>query len=280
MNIYKKIFQLAVKSRKFQMAINSDMKLGKFTVPIHLAFGHEFVASIVRANFHTNKDSLILTHRNIHFTSIFSKNAKKNYNYFKKEIYSKKENYGSMNYFDSSSDIRYTSSILGNNFSVSCGVAESNRNSNSLVICVAGDGAIEEGSFYESLTLAKYLKLRVVFIVENNNWSMATTIRERRCSINLKKLANSIGVDYAYFGRNDIIKNIKKYDSVIKTIKKKSNPIICEFDVQTIGTYKNNQKIIKYHHGPMRLTFKDKIYIKNNNEDILYLMSNALEKKL
>ena len=266
MNIYKKIFQLAVKSRKFQMAINSDMKLGKFTVPIHLAFGHEFVASIVRANFHTNKDSLILTHRNIHFTSIFSKNAKKNYNYFKKEIYSKKENYGSMNYFDSSSDIRYTSSILGNNFSVSCGVAESNRNSNSLVICVAGDGAIEEGSFYESLTLAKYLKLRVVFIVENNNWSMATTIRERRCSINLKKLANSIGVE--------------KYDSVIKTIKKKSNPIICEFDVQTIGTYKNNQKIIKYHHGPMRLTFKDKIYIKNNNEDILYLMSNALEKKL
>lgn len=278
MNIYKKIFQLAVKSRKFQMEINDDMKQGKFTIPIHLAFGHEFVASLVKANFIKNKDSLLLTHRNIHFTSIFSETAKHKYKNFQKSFLNKNLSLGSMNYLDNNSDIKYTSSILGNNFSVACGIAETIKNSDSLVVCVTGDGAIEEGTFYESLTLAKYLKLRIIFIVENNNWSMATTINQRRCKINLKKLASSVGINYSYFDRKEIKKNVRKYSSIVKQIRNKPNPIICEFDVKTLGSFKKNKQIIKYHHGAMKLDYKDRIFIENNNNDILYVLSKYLKK--
>lgn len=277
MNVNNKIFQLAIKSRKFQIEINNGIKNGKFSIPIHLAFGHEFVASLVKANFIQNRDSLLLTHRNIHFTSIFSKTAKEKYKDFEKNFYKKKPNFGSMNYLDNNSDIKYTSSILGNNFSVACGISETVKNSNSLVVCVTGDGAIEEGTFYESLTLAKYLKLKIIFVVENNNWSMATTINQRRCKIDLKKLASSIGVDYYHFPRKKIKNNIKKYSAVVKKIRIKPNPTICEFDVKTLGSFKKNKKIINYHHGAMKLKYRDKIYIKKNSDDILYTMAKYLK---
>ena len=279
MRIFKKILNYAIKCRKFQISINNEIKNGKFNLPIHLAFGHEFVSSLVRANFNTGKDSLLLTHRNIHFTSIFSKFAKRNYNFFKKKNFLKNKNYGSMNYSDDYSDIRYTSSILGNNLAVACGIAETIKNTKSLVVCVTGDGAIEEGAFYESLILAKSLNLKIIFVVENNNLSMATTIKERRCNINLKKIASSVNVDYFYFKRLNLIFNIKQYEAIVKKVRENSNPVICEFNVTTLGSIATDKKVLRYHHGPMELNIKDSIFIKKNNEDILYFMTQTLGNK-
>ena len=89
-----------------------------------------------------------------------------------------------MNYTDKNANIPYSSSVLGNNLSVACGVAKANKNKGGITICVTGDGAIEEGTFYESLILSKYLKLPLIFLIENNDWSMATSIKERRSNIN------------------------------------------------------------------------------------------------
>ena len=70
------IFKLIKKSRKFQIEINNLINQKKIQIPVHLGIGHEFVASLVRYFFKKN-DQILLTHRNIHYTSIFSKNAKK-----------------------------------------------------------------------------------------------------------------------------------------------------------------------------------------------------------
>ena len=73
-----KIFRLAIKSRKLQFKINELLKENEFKIPIHLAFGHEFVASVVKFFFKKN-DEILLTHRNIHFNSIFSKDILSKY---------------------------------------------------------------------------------------------------------------------------------------------------------------------------------------------------------
>ena len=72
---FKEIYNLALKSRIFQLEINELIKKKQFKIPIHLALGHEFVSSLVKTNFN-NKDKLLLSHRNIHFSSIFSKNVR------------------------------------------------------------------------------------------------------------------------------------------------------------------------------------------------------------
>lgn len=273
---FKEIYNLALKSRVFQIKINELIKKKQFKLPIHLAFGHEFVSSIVKANF-KSKDKLLLSHRNIHFSSLFSSNVlkkylglsiKKNTNHYNSE--------GSMNYTDKNANIPYTSSVLGNNLSVACGVAKANKATGGITICVTGDGAIEEGTFYESLILSKYLKLPLIFLIENNNWSMATSIQERRSSINFNHLAKSIGIKYYKFRRLDIKKNISNYINAVDKCRKIKLPIICEFEVKTLGTFISNGKKIHYHHGPMLIESKNNI-IGNPKEDILYNIKEKLK---
>ncbi len=273
---FKEIYNLAIKSRVFQLQINDLIKNKQFRIPIHLAFGHEFVSANVKANF-TSKDKLLLSHRNIHFSSIFSKNVLNKY--LRLSIQKNKNKYnseGSMNFTDKSANIPYSSSVLGNNFSVACGVAKANKHKGGVTICVTGDGAIEEGTFYESLVLSKYLKLPIIFLIENNDWSMATSIKERRSNINFNYLAKSIGIKYYKFKRLNIKNNILKYEEVINQSRKNKLPVICEFEVKTLGSIISDGKKIHYHHGPMKLESKNNI-IGNSKEDIIYIIRKKLK---
>lgn len=266
----KKLYSLALKSRKLQIEVNNFLKDKKIKLPVHLAIGHEYVAALIKYNFLTNRDKIILTHRNIHYTSLFSKNAKKNYLKFTNKNLNKLNTFGSMNYYEKNSDIAYTSSILGNNFSVACGVAKSIKKKKGIVVCTSGDGAIEEGSFYESLLFSKYLKIPIIFLIENNNWSMGTTIKERRSQINLDKLASSLNIKYFFFKRNNIKKNFNLYKKIVQRCRKLQIPFICEFEVKTEGTLKKDKKLIKYHHGPMQLNLRNDCLLNNYKDDILF----------
>lgn len=263
----KKIFDLMLKSRNFQIRINNLISKKGTKIPIHLAFGHELVSSIIYSQFNFKKDKLLLTHRNIHFSSLFSKNSIVQY----KKFFSNKSfinNPGSMNYLDNKSPIIYTSSILGNNLSVAIGVAQT-VNDQALVFCDTGDGAIEEGSFYESLHLSSYLKLPVVFVLENNNWSMATKIKDRRINFDVKLICKALKINYFNFDNNKISYSYSKLNKLLKKTRKNCKPIVLEFNVATLGG-KN------YHHGLAKLnTEKNFLFLKNNN-DIIYRFKKQL----
>ncbi len=274
-NELRKIYKLALKSRKLQLKINELLKKNEFKIPIHLAFGHEFVSSLVKFYFKKN-DQILLTHRNIHFNSVFSKNIYSKYLKMTKNkniLFSE----GSMNFVDKNSNIIYSSSVLGNNIPVACGVSKSYKNKGNVIICVTGDGAIEEGTFYESLILAKYLKTPLLFLIENNDWSMATSIKERRTNIDINLLAKSLSVDYFKFDRFNFSKNITKYKKAINNCRKNKTPVICEFDVKTLGTFISSGKKIHYHHGPMKVEYKNFI-IGNPKDDIIYHMQKKIKK--
>ena len=259
---HKLIKRYAIKSRKVQLRIKDLLKKKKIKFPVHLALGHEIVAAKVK--YFTNKnDKLILSHRNTHYSSIFSKNYIKSFLNHKLQ-FSK----GSMNFTDPKNQIIYTSSILGNNLAVAAGVAKSLQGKKGISVCVTGDGAIEEGSFYETLLLSKHLKLPLFLLIENNNMSMATKINERRPSINLKHLANSLKIDYFNISKKLSIENFQKFSDNVK-ICRKGQTVICEYHVETIGDQIKNNRIINYHHGKVKLERVDKFIIKSRSQDIL-----------
>ena len=68
----KKIYGYCLKSRMLQLKVNSFAKKSKSKFPIHFAFGHEFISSLVKCYFKKD-DRLVLSHRNIHFVTLFSK---------------------------------------------------------------------------------------------------------------------------------------------------------------------------------------------------------------
>jgi pyruvate dehydrogenase E1 component alpha subunit len=272
--IIKNIYNLSVKSRLFQIKINEFLRNKKIIVPLHLAFGHEIIAALVKSLIQKN-DKIVLPHRNIHFVSLFSKNPLQFYKNLFQNKYHKLKTSGSMNYFENNNQIAYTSSILGNNFSVSCGISFFQKKK-SILICVAGDGAIEEGSFYESLCLAKYMRIPILYLIENNQWSMYTKIKDRRCEINLSKLCASLKINYeslSFKNFNYTIKQFKKNISVCRNLKE---PVVVEFNIKTLGHFIKNNKYINYHHGMANLSLIDKIFF--NRSETLYKLKELIDK--
>ena len=68
--------------------------------------------------------------------------------------------------------------IVGGGFTLSCGAAltQKHKKTGQVVLCFAGDGATNEGSFHEAMNLASVWKLPIVFLIENNLYGMSTPI--------------------------------------------------------------------------------------------------------
>lgn len=76
----------------------------------------------------------------------------------------------------------YSSSVLAGCCAIACGVAWElkRRGSPNKVWCFLGDGASEEGHFFESLLYATGWDLPVTFVLEDNDRSVDTCVADRR----------------------------------------------------------------------------------------------------
>jgi TPP-dependent pyruvate/acetoin dehydrogenase alpha subunit len=89
---------------------------------------------------------------------------------------------------------------------VACGLAFAKvlRSEEGAVWAVTGDGAVEEGGFYESLVFARSHGLKVVFVIDNNDHSMVSSISERRCDIRFDQICAAVDVPFRSFTGNDV----------------------------------------------------------------------------
>ncbi len=270
-----KVLENLIFVRFCQLLINDKIKNKEFKIPIHLAFGHEAIATSIAMNFAKN-DNIILTHRNIHYNLAISNDFKSILNEFRlKNSGLAKGRLGSMNLCSPKDGIVYSSSILGNSLPVAAGVALSTKLKNTTFV-VTGDGAMEEGSFYETIVFGNSIDLSMIIIVENNNWSMYTPIKKRRKKIDLKKFSKSLGVNYFLLDTNNVFdytKNIKK----IKNFSIKNKKIcIVEVILKTLGDWEIKEpdikkRVINYHHGGApEISSEDSIIIKKNRWDPIF----------
>ena len=266
--------------RLSQIIINEKYKNGAFKIPIHLALGHEAIAISVAAIIGKD-DSLVLSHRNIHYNLARSKSLKPAIDeYLLKESGLAGGQLGSMNLSNASERIVYTSSILGNNLPVSAGIALGKKvNSKSgVAIVVTGDGAMEEGTFYETLVFAKYMKLPLIIIIENNNWSLATMIEERRCPIDIKGMAESVGVGYKKLSTNDVYEYITELSNTRQKTISEGFPVCIEVELKTLGYFYEQQdgypdgKFINYHAGPSPSVSEGDLFLEETDKDPVYVL--------
>jgi TPP-dependent pyruvate/acetoin dehydrogenase alpha subunit len=88
---------------------------------------------------------------------------------------------GSMSYSDPSINF-HASAIVGGLIGVATGTALALKGSGSIVVCCVGDGATEEGVFWESINFSVVKKLPILFICENNQYSTHVHIKERQAT--------------------------------------------------------------------------------------------------
>lgn len=74
-----------------------------------------------------------------------------------------------------------------------------------LCLCFLGDGALNQGAFHESMNLAGLFSLPVIFVCENNGYSMGTSIqRGTTMAHDLSRKAAAYGIDYLQLDGMDI----------------------------------------------------------------------------
>ena len=281
--------------RLSQMVINEKIKKGEFKIPIHLALGHEAIAVAIDSIMENN-DQLALNHRNIHYNLARTKLLKPEIDEYslKKEGLAKGR-LGSMNLANEGKNIVYTSSILGNNFPVASGLAlgQKVKGVRGVVLVVGGDGSMEEGSFYESLVFLKSNGLSSLVIVENNRWSLATEIKERRSDIDLQKFGESLGIKYQKLTGNDPYDYIEKLTVLRKEALDNKTPVLVEVELTTLGGWYSNGRFINYHAGAapevnlsdwplIESSDKDSVFVlqKYFQQDFLKKMSEEILKKI
>ncbi len=100
---------------------------------------------------------------------------------------------GSMHFFSVEHKFFGGHGIVGAQIGTGAGLAfaEKYKDTENVVLCYFGDGAARQGMLHETFNLAMLWKLPVIFICENNNYAMGTSIERTSNVIDIYKLADA-----------------------------------------------------------------------------------------
>jgi pyruvate dehydrogenase E1 component alpha subunit len=100
---------------------------------------------------------------------------------------------GSMHFFGLKENFFGGHGIVGAQIGTGAGLAfaEKYRGSKNAVLCFFGDGAARQGMLHETFNLAMLWKLPVIFICENNNYAMGTSVARSSNVLDIFKLAHA-----------------------------------------------------------------------------------------
>lgn len=164
--------------RFFEERVDELVSDGEIGGTIHLCIGQEAVPVGACAALRKS-DYVVGTHRG--HGHIIAKGA--DINIVMAELFGRKTGYckglgGTQHMAAFDKNFLGTNGITGGGIPVATGAALALKikKSDSVVICFMGDGAVNQGTFHESLNMASVWKLPVIYVIENNLYAMSTPI--------------------------------------------------------------------------------------------------------
>lgn len=205
---------------------------GKMRCPVHLSIGQEAVPAAVSEAI-DKKDFALSTHRgHAHY---LGKGG--DLKAMLAEIYGKvtgcsRGKGGSMHLIDRSAGFMGTSAIVGNSIPLGVGFGLSAiLKKTGQVSCVfLGDGATEEGAYYESVNFAVLKKLPVLFLVENNLYSVYSPLSVRQPeNRKISDVAEALGLTVNVVDGNNVQECYKSIAAAADSIREGKGPVLIEF---------------------------------------------------
>jgi TPP-dependent pyruvate/acetoin dehydrogenase alpha subunit len=89
----------------------------------------------------------------------------------------------------------------------------------SIVVSFFGDGAVEEGVFYESINFAALKHLPIIFICENNSYAIHTHQLKRQSVANICERVVSFGIKAERINDNDVLSLRERISSNIESLR-------------------------------------------------------------
>ena len=251
------LYQKAYLVRKSEDTIRKHYMEDEMKTPVHLSVGEEAIAAgAIQA---IGKDDQIFgTYRN---HGIYLAKTGETDKFFG-ELYGRdtgmaKGKAGSMHMFSPESNFLGASAIVATCIPVAVGAAFASKykNEKKLVFTFFGDGALEEGVFWESINFAGLKKLPILFVCEDNGFAIHSHINDRQVFKEITEIVEKFGF------------NVYKSDST-------DPEEIYKITIQAMKDYKRNKK-------PCFLHFKYYRYLEHVgiNEDFKFKYRSEEEYK-
>ena len=216
--------------RKVEEIIAENVKNGTIKCPCHLSNGQEAIA--VGISKYLNKNDYIFGNHRSHGHYLAAGGS--SYQLFA-EVLGKitgcsKGMGGSMHICSPENGFIGSVPIVAATIpiAVGAGLTVKIKKSSALAVSYFGDGATEEGVFHESLNLASYYKLPVLFICENNLFSSHMHISQRQPFNSILRFAEPNGIQSAQVDGNNLLEMDRIANKAIVHIRNDNGPFIIE----------------------------------------------------
>jgi pyruvate dehydrogenase E1 component alpha subunit len=181
---------------------------------------------------------------------------------------------GSMHFFGKEANFYGGHGIVGAQIGTGAGLAfaEQYRGTDNVVLAFFGDGAARQGMLHETFNMAMTWKLPVIFICENNNYAMGTSIQRTSNIIDIYKLGD------AYEMPSDTIDGMSAeavHEGVARAVKRareKGGPTLLE-----IKTYRYKGHSIS---DPQKYRTKEEVEEYKGKDPLTATLNKILNNKI
>jgi TPP-dependent pyruvate/acetoin dehydrogenase alpha subunit len=223
--LYKKLVLARLFEERVYKLINEGIVLGS----VHLSIGEE-ASAVGTISALAENDYILPTHRG--HAQVLSKGADPKIVLAElagKETGFSKGICGSIHLFDKSTNNLGSNGIVGAQFpiAVGAGLAIRHKKLDSVVACFFGDGASNQGWFYELLNLASLWSLPVILVCINNLYGMGMAYNKTSI-INVHEKAQAFKIKSVIADGNDIEDVYIKAKEIIDYSKKEKKPSFIE----------------------------------------------------
>ena len=138
---------------------------------------------------------------------------------------------GSMHMFDKEKHFFGGHGIVGNQIPMGAGIAFSEKYKKTGNVCLTffGDGALRIGAFHEAVNISMFLKLPVIFIIENNGYAMGTSVDRTSNVTELYKSGLSYNIPSEPVDAMNVIKVHRAVAKAAKRAREGEGPTLLEF---------------------------------------------------
>lgn len=185
---------------------------------------------------------------------------------------------GSMHLFDAKTRFLGGYGIVGGHVPLATGVAYASkyRNLPEVTLCFFGDGSANQGAFFEGLSLAGLWKLPVVFICENNQYSMGTPLDRTLAVEDVTERASGFAIERDRFAADDVLEVRARIATAVERARTEFVPTLIEIEtyrfrghsVSDPGNYRTKDEIEQWKKRDGVLIARDRLVEKLGEDEL------------
>ena len=228
------ILRQMIHIRRFEEATEREFRRGKIGGYLHVYSGQEAVASgIITA---LRKDDLVFSgyRDHAHALALGSDPKAVMAELFGKGTGVSKGKGGSMHLFDAKNGFYGGYGIVGGHLTLAAGAAYAlrYRETDRIVVCYFGDGAMNIGSFHEAMNMAglwgKQGLCPILFVIENNGYAMGTSVERHSALTDLSARVRAYNIPAEKVDGQDLFALRGAADRIVRQIRETGRPYCLE----------------------------------------------------